>query len=133
VWSDASEWGWGYLCTKPQMKGSMATHREMEIFVAELLAAADTLLTASREAPKSVIEYRGDNSAAVNAILRGHSGSGKGNLVLRRLVETVGHDAFRVGWVPSKCQMADGLSRGDDRPVLPCTHEHATHNVRWRC
>jgi hypothetical protein len=115
VWTDASSTGWGYIIQETDtMKVAEESH-SLPIFVAELLAAADALYTAKKEGKRNILSVI-DNSAARNALSRGHSSSKAGDIILRRLVENLGERrAEKTAWIGTKDMIADPVSRG--KPV----------------
>jgi len=128
LFTDASNWAWGYLKTTPRLAGQHRPHAIQDIFVAELLAACDAWNTFSSEVPNLHV----DNTAAVGALLKGHSSSGRGNLILSRLYEYLPQGArARITTVPTDCQRADLLSRGVIAAGPPCGHHHVSKPVGW--
>lgn len=128
IFTDASSWAWGYLQTSPGMSGLHRTHAIRDIFVAELLAACDAWNSRANKVPNLYV----DNTAAVGALLKGHSSSGRGNLILSRLYKNLPSGAkARVTTVPTDCQRADLLSRGVLRAGPLCEHKHVSEQVGW--
>jgi len=128
LFTDASNWAWGYLKTTPRLAGQHRPHAIQDIFVAELLAACDAWYTFSTEVPNLHV----DNTAAVGALLKGHSSSGRGNLILSRLYQHLPPGArTRITTVPTDCQRADLLSRGIIAAGPPCGHQHVSKPVGW--
>lgn len=128
VFTDASSWAWGYLRTQPSLQGAHRVHSIKDIFVAELLAACEAWFSTSEEVPNLHV----DNTAAVGALVKGHSSTGKGNLILSRLYECLPRGArARVTAVPTDCQRADLASRGVFAAGPPCDHKHLSRPVAW--
>ena len=128
LWTDASSWAWGYLSTKGTLAGLHRPHAIRDIFVAELLAACDAWHTMAHKVPNLFVE----NTGAVGALLKGHSSSGKGNLILSRLHESLPTGAkAHVTSVPTDCQRADLLSRGILLAGSLCEHAHVSKQVGW--
>jgi len=128
IFTDASQWAWGYLTTAPQLAGEHRMHSIQDIFVAELLAACDAWYTLASEVPNIHV----DNTAAVGALLRGHSSTGRGNLILSRLYQFLPIDARAwVTTVPTACQRADLLSRGVYAAGPQCGHIHVSKPAGW--
>jgi hypothetical protein len=111
-WSDASTRGIGMICEA--QKGDdgwwVAEALSTPIFLNELLAAATLLRHAEKEGVSMDIQV--DNQAACAALVKGHSSSGAGNLILRKLAAGGMRRSHTVTWVPSAMQRADALSRG---------------------
>jgi len=137
-WSDASGapiMGWGHVWSFAGQKVSLAAgdHDLDSIFVAELLAAANTWNTAAHNRPGCVPNLHVDNSAAANALLKGHSSNAAGDLILRRLHEQLPPGArAKVTWIPSACNRSDGLSRRVRMVSESCSCGHEGSWVRWR-
>ena len=128
VFTDASSWAWGYLQVQPRLAGQHRPHVIHDIFVAELLAAADAWHTFSQGVPNLHV----DNTAAVGALVKGHSSTAKGNLILSRLYQCLPSNArAKITTVPTNCQRADLLSRGVFASGPACGHEHVTKSVGW--
>jgi len=128
VFTDASQWAWGYLTTAPHLAGEHRTHSIQDIFVAELLAACDAWYTLASKVPNLHV----DNTAAVGALLKGHSSTGRGNLILSRLYQFLPLDARAwVTTVPTACQRADLLSRGVYAAGPHCGHNHVSRPAGW--
>jgi hypothetical protein len=73
-----------------------------------------------------------DNLAAAHAFARGHSGSKECDELLRTWLNTKRTPRI-VLWVDTACQIADPLTRPDQRyEPKPCTAQHMTFYVRWR-
>jgi len=128
IFTDASKWAWGYLSTAPRLAGAHRTHSIQDIFVAELLAACDAWYTLASKVPNLHV----DNTAAIGALVKGHSSTGRGNLILGRLYQCLPVNARAwVTTVPTTCQRADLLSRGVIAAGPPCGHQHVTKPVGW--
>ena len=128
VFTDASSWALGYLRTQPTLSGTHRTHAFKDIFLAELLAACEAWYTMAESLPNLHI----DNTAAVGALLKGHSSTAKGNLILSRLYESLPKRTKAwITTVPTDCQRADLLSRGVFAAGPQCTHNHSPRMVAW--
>lgn len=132
IWTDASSLGAGWV--REDKHGHLVAGQQlpdMFIFVSELMAAADAFLSEPVGAQIAI-----DNTAAQRALIRGHSSTAAGNVVMKRLYEQLPAGCrSEVLRVPSGCNRADALSRGKVRiPVFtqPCPHETAPVDVRWR-
>jgi len=133
VWSDASNYAWGYVQQDDEgFRVASLGHDIADIFVAELLAAADLWFTMASEGGFPVLSV--DNTGATHSLLKGHSRNKAGDLILRRLAESLPPDsrAF-VRWVPTGCNVADEPSRCRSLTRVPCRCEHETVPIRWRC
>ena len=71
-----------------------------------------------------------DNTAAGRAVLKGHSPSAAGDEILRRWIDS-GLLPSHVKLVPTVCQRADLLSRGDHQISPECTHNHQCYRRRF--
>jgi hypothetical protein len=76
-----------------------------------------------------------DNRAALQAVVRGHSGSEKGNLLLRILVRNMlSTEQLQVAWVPTAYNPADAPSRGVTfRELGPTPEPLRPVTAGWRC
>jgi hypothetical protein len=77
-----------------------------------------------------------DNMPAVQAMVRGHSGSAICDAILRLWINSGRYPKF-VRWVDTNCMLADPLSRPDQAftAARPCGAPHLTHplfRTRWR-
>jgi len=111
---------------------AVQSHECESIFVPELLAMCNAVLTV----PVG-LHLRGDNKAARRALIKGHSTSDAGNLILARLYESLEQPPrVKISYVPTKCNVADAMSRGERWVPLPqsrCTHEEFPEEIRWVC
>lgn len=96
------------------------------IFVKEMLAVALGAVTWPSRGARLAI----DNTAAAAAIIRGHSGSPAGDLILRFLVDRL--EANEVCWVPTEHQRADSLTRGRTEPGPRSGWQCRGRRVQWR-
>lgn len=109
IWSDASTshgQGW-VLQTAEETRARSLRVKGINIFVSELWAAAEAMLSAGDGGTVLC-----DNKAAIRALIRGHSSSRAGNLLLRKVCEANARLDSSIAWVPTRLQMADGPSRG---------------------
>jgi len=128
VFTDASSWAWGYLKVHPTLQGAHRVHSIKDIFVAELLAACEAWFSTCEEVPNLHV----DNTAAVGALVKGHSKTARGNLILSRLYEHLPKTSrARVTTVPTECQRADLVSRGIFAGGPACCHRHPCRSVAW--
>jgi len=128
IFTDASRWALGYLRIQPTLAGTHRTHNFKDIFLAELLAACEAWFSAADSIPNLHV----DNTAAVGAIMKGHSSTAKGNLILSRLYESLPGDSRAwLTTVPTECQRADLLSRGLFAAGTQCSHHHSTRLITW--
>lgn len=134
LWSDASGKAWGYVRFggDDSIAATSEKYEGLNIFVAELLAASDLLHTEWKNGA-SVVRSNIDNAAARNAITKGHSSSQAGDLILRKLFESIptGVRGY-TRQIPTSCMIADGLSRNEAKIPERCDHEHRTEEIRWR-
>lgn len=130
-WSDASDSGMGLIVEGQEELWWMAEPlKEAPIYVAELLMAAVGLMRQDARGHRTTMKV--DNSAAVSTLLRGHSSSKAGNLIMRKLTAATQLDGHQVVWVPSEAQRADALSRGEwsgESKIAYVTPRGST--VRW--
>jgi hypothetical protein len=116
-WCDASLSGAGVVATRwsqwPQ------EHEEKwwgfapitpNIYVNELMVAAASLLQQQRTNIFGPVWT--DNMPAMKTILKGHSSSRAANIIMRKLCSER-KAAIELGWVSTKIQRADALSRGE--------------------
>jgi hypothetical protein len=110
VWSDASGWGLGWVIGARgcQWIGNLPLQGE-DIFIKELMAAAAGACAAAAMGRQPLVFV--DNTAAVRALMKGHSSSTQANKVLRWAIPQLRNAAPMVAWVPSQWQLADGASR----------------------
>lgn len=129
IWTDASGWALGYLRSRPApLAGAHQQHFIRDIFVAELLAACNAWYSSKEDIPNIHV----DNTGAVGAILKGHSRTARGNLILGRLYQCLPTSSTAMlTTVPTKCQRADLLSRGAYVAGAACDHQHPSYQVRW--
>jgi len=132
-WSDACSTCFGYLrYSEGSVYGLSRSFEGLDIYTAELLAGADSLASAS-DVPVQIM----DNQPAIRALIKGHSTTKAGNLIIRRLWETFAQPTAYVSWAPSGCNHSDPMSRGCGRyPVTvqsgaPCIHVRAPEQLRW--
>ena len=96
------------------------------IFVAEMAAAVWGITSIRRDVQQKILC---DNAAVVQALRRGHSTNKKANGILQKVVTTAG---WRIGWIPSADNRADGPSRGT--AIAPIAFPEAIKEVerpRW--
>ena len=67
--------------------------------------------------------WYGDNEAATRAVLRGHSASYMGDVILTKWIVS-GTSPARVGGIPTACNIVDPLTRGERRLKPFCFHHH---------
>lgn len=122
--------GWGMTSRDEKIiSAAWGAHEFTDIYLAELLTACNLWSQHSERIPNLHI----DNTGANNTILKGHSRSPAGDLIMKRLYETLPEEARAyTTWVPTDCQQADMLSRG--KWIIPnmCGHAHETARIRWR-
>lgn len=135
LWSDASGACFGYLReSELGVQGACRSYEGLSIYTAELLAAADCLKSSNSK--ESVIFI--DNQAALRALLKGHSSTLAGNIILRRLWECWEIDRrFSAGYVPTGCNKSDPLSRAcgvypTTQTGCVCEHVDPTKTMLWR-
>jgi len=133
-WSDACSSCFGYLrYSEGAVYGLSRSFEGLDIYTAELLAGADCIAS-SLDVPLQIM----DNQPAIRALLKGHSTTRAGNLILRRLWESYARSTAYVSWAPSGCNHSDPISRGCGRyPVTrqcgsPCIHVRPPEPLRWR-
>lgn len=135
VWTDAAL-GHHLMAYVRKMDGDLFAaahpHNTEAIFVAELLAMCNAVLTF----PVGM-HLHSDNKAARRALLKGHSTSDAGNIILGRLYETVKQaPKVIISYVPTKCNISDAMSRGETWvpiPSAPCRHEDPPELIQWIC
>jgi hypothetical protein len=134
LWTDASSFARGYVKVTKDRQHEVASvpHEDLPIFVAELLAAAEAILTLHNESEwKNTISYI-DNQAAVTALNKGHSASEAGDLILRKLDEKVKNaGGNKIQWIKSDSNIADAPSRGRTLSKVTTWGEGGLH-IRWK-
>lgn len=141
VWTDASSWGLGGVNVQDDKEPYLPETEEIwtlrsnltdsvGIFAAELAAGVLALLRAKEDSGKPASVWYTDNAAASRAVIRGHSSSPLGDFLLCALKK---NDAWprSVCLVPSACQRADPLSRGEVAPLARCPHRHIAQKCRF--
>jgi len=134
LWSDASSFALAYV--KEGYSGSYAlsrTYAGLAIYAAELLAASECLNSTTSDHPLQVVDNRG----AGFSLVKGHSSTRAGNIILNRLWENWNSDKKAwVAWTPSGCNKSDPTSRGCGAlPMLPpgpCQHVEEPRPILWR-
>jgi hypothetical protein len=133
AWSDASGRirGWGHVWEDVRgIQAAAELHDIPDIFVAELLAAANTWYTSAVEGFTPLLYV--DNSGAAAALVKGHSRNAAGDLILRRLHESLPEGSkASVAWLPTDCQRADNPSRGIRSIPERCHCTHPARPVAW--
>ena len=136
LWSDACSACFGYLREgEDAVYGLSRTYEGLGIYSAELLVAADCLNSA-QGTPLQVV----DNQGALRALVKGHSSTRAGNIILHRLWQGWGAEKQAMTcWAPSECNKVDPLSRGHGgypskrwAPRGPCEHCSLPTPIRWR-
>ena len=132
-WSDACSSCFGYLrYSEGCVYGLSRSFEGLDIYTAELLAGADSLVSAS-DVPLQIM----DNQPALRALRKGHSSTKAGNLIIRRLWESFSQPVAYLCWAPSGCNHSDPMSRGCGRyPVMPhggapCSHVTTPEPLLW--
>lgn len=119
LWSDASSKGMGFAKMEEQRVMKWGSIYPIEwkcpIAVAELLAGVWGSRGGNREWIWAV-----DNQTAFSIFIKGHSHSKVLDLILRDWI-VAGSAPTAAAWVPSECQVADPLSRGELGITLPTT------------
>jgi hypothetical protein len=129
IWSDASTTAIAAVDTSRHLCFShrllACTHRQM--CAAELAAGMCGFITFG-----DADIWVTDNQAAARALSRGHSGSFGCDAILRSWLGS-GRFPRYVMWVDTACQIADSLTRPDEKiEAKPCAAEHLLLRVRWR-
>ena len=134
VWTDASTWGLGGVTcrqgedTSWRLRSNVATGAG--IFLAELAAGVLALLREKEFCDRAAAIWYTDNAAAAQVVVRGHSSVRAADSWLCLLFK-------RQAWprgvclVPSECQRADPLSRGQETPFKKCGHVHSVIACRF--
>lgn len=134
LWSDASGGScphWGYVLSYgKQNYGNHADAPVLDIYLLELLAAADLLYTCDKMDRPLKIHI--DNTTAAAILRKGHSCSAAGNLVMKKLLDNTQRPTWEVVVVPSECERADALSRRRWQIGPLCDHDHPTSQTSWR-
>ena len=112
--------------------GMMKPHNLPNIFLAELLIAAEGLALSQQLWPTRMSSISVDNTAARYVLLRGHSSSAAGDLILRKLISMWTIRPTMTILVPSACQVADPASRRWPAARPTCSHNHISEWTRWR-
>lgn len=100
------------------------------IFVAEVFAGYVGACIFEQQLQGKQFVWAVDNTAAGRALIKGHSASAAGDEVLRRWIDS-GLLPSHVRFVPTTCQRADLLSRGDQHIPPECTHNHQCKSRRF--
>jgi len=133
-WSDACSNCFGYLrYSDNAVYGLSRSFEGLDIYTAELLAGADSIASS----PDVTLQIM-DNQPATRALIKGHSSTKAGNLIIRRLWENFTQPTAYVSWAPSGCNHSDPMSRGCGRYPMtmqggdPCIHVRPPEPLRWK-
>jgi len=131
AWSDASKAQsarLGYLAELTSREGNMVDAPPIDIYILELLAAADLLQTLDKIGRPMRIHI--DNTTAAAILRKGHSTAAGANIIMARLTEQLTQQVTIIT-VPSACQRADLLSRGQWLATPICQHHHSSSIQQW--